>query len=66
MKTTVYFGRVRSDFFFKGIKGAKQYVKGQWVAGDLRHVMGRRVFMADGFFLNPQRFDKMKVSSMAS
>jgi hypothetical protein len=66
MNTTVYLGRVRSDFFLKGIKGEKQYIKGQWIAGDFRDVMGRRMFMADGFFLNPQHFDQMKASSMSS
>jgi hypothetical protein len=66
MNTTIYLARVKSDFFFKGIKGEKQYLKGQWIEGDFRDVMGRRMFIADGFFLNPQRLDKVKVSNMAS
>ncbi|MCW5203765.1 hypothetical protein VT98_10882 [Candidatus Electrothrix communis] len=64
MNTTVYIGRVRSDFFLKGIKGKKQYIKGQWVEGNFRDVMGQRMFLADGFFLNPQRFDVVKASRM--
>ena len=64
MNTTVYIGRVRSDFFLKGIKGEKQYIKGQWVEGKFRDVMGQRMFLADGFLLNPQRFDVVKASRL--
>ncbi len=66
MKTTVYLGRVKSDFFLKGIKGEKRYRKGQWIEGNFQNVMGQRMFLADGFFLNPQRFDEVKASRLSN
>ncbi|MCI5137140.1 MAG: hypothetical protein D3922_01700 [Candidatus Electrothrix sp. AR1] len=55
-----YLVRVKSDFFFRGIKGQKQYSKGQWVEGSFREIMGRRMFVTDGFFLKPEKFDQFK------
>ena len=62
MKNTECLVRVKSDFFFRGIKGQKQYSKGQWVGGYFREIMGRRMFVTDGFFLNPKKFDQFKAT----
>lgn len=53
--------RVKRSFFFIGINGKKLYSKGQWVEGYFRVIMGRRMFIADDFYLNPNKFDCLKL-----
>ena len=53
--------RVKADFFLRGIKGQKQYVKGQWINGDVRIIKGSHIVISDGVFLPPSKFDSLKI-----
>lgn len=62
MNNCRYSLRVKEDFVLRGIKREKQYFKGQWIKGDLRMIDGRRMVIADGFFLDPNKFDRLEMS----
>ena len=53
--------RIKKSFFFRGINGKKAFFKGQWVEGCFKVVMGRRMFIADGFYFNPDKFDRLEL-----